>query len=456
MSINSTLIGNSLEERIHALFLSEIEGERFWAKKACCKIFRRKGYYSKDRQAKIIFDVSIEIFLPDAEEYSLVVLVECKRYTHSVPVDDAEEFFAKAQQISGANVKCVIVSTNSFQSGTRAFSKSKGIGLLRFFDETNFKWELKRSPSGGARTAAAEAATLAEDGLAKEEFLSPLFDLYCQSTVRATNSLWDFVEDFFLDTTLTPVEIKKIANSRSRLASQVQFLEKDELESQAASALLDIGYLNGEVPLDQLCAREEARCGLKVLKGVKPSEGEIASVVLGRITFDPLEIHLFQQPNSVSSKARERFTLAHELSHHLLGHGRYLVREICNEEDLTQRPSIGFVGTDIARLEFQANYLAGCLLLPRANLIGDFRQLIRALNILNKGFGALFVDRQPCNLQSYEQVTTSLMQKYAVSRTVISIRLEALGLLIDARMNSFQTVHGALSSWGEEEHSFDH
>src|SRR4029077_19539670 len=46
-----------------------------------------------------------------------------------------------------------------------------------------------------------------------------------------------------------------------------------------------------------------------------------------------------------------------------------------------------------------------------------------------RGFGALYVDNQPCNLESYKLVASQLMRSYGVSRTVASIRLESLGLL---------------------------
>ncbi len=149
--MSTTRAGDSLERAIYDLFATEIEADRFFAKKTNCKLFRKKSYYSKDRGEKIIFDISIEVYLPGATDYSMLMLIECKRYTHAVPVDDAEEFFTKVQQVAAANAKAVIASTASFQSGTRAFAKSKGIGLLRYFDATNFKWELRRSPSAGAR-----------------------------------------------------------------------------------------------------------------------------------------------------------------------------------------------------------------------------------------------------------------------------------------------------------------
>jgi hypothetical protein len=53
----------------------------------------------------------------------------------------------------------------------------------------------------------------------------------------------------------------------------------------------------------------------------------------------------------------------------------------------------------------------------------------RSLDISDSGFGALYVDNQPCNRESYKLVTSQLMRSYGVPRTAASIRLESLGLL---------------------------
>ena len=123
MSTSKT--GEELEIAVFELFKSEIDAGRFFAKKKCCRIFRKKAYYSKDRESNIVFDVSIEISLPGAEEYSILVLIECKNYGHAVPVDDIEEFFTKTQQVGAANTKAIAISNNSFQSSTLNFAKSK-------------------------------------------------------------------------------------------------------------------------------------------------------------------------------------------------------------------------------------------------------------------------------------------------------------------------------------------
>lgn len=441
---NTTKVGDFLEERIYELFRIEIAADRFWAKKSYCKVFRKKGYYSKDRGADIVFDVSIEIFLPGATEYSSVVLIECKNYSHSVPIDDIEEFFSKVQQVAAANCKAVMASTASFQSGTRAFAKSKGVGLLRYFDPSDFKWELHRSPSATARSTPSDAAFFIADGLSRQDFRSQAFDLYLQSPARETNSLWDFVEDLVLDTSLTTTQVRRIANSRNRLVCQVPYLEKNELEGKSATILSQIGYSSGEVSLEEICLREKKRNKLNVITIAAPIEAGYSTPILGSIVFDPLEIRLY--PQSIPNRGRDRFTLAHELAHHLLKHGQYLTRELCDEDDFALNRQTVADSSAIVRMEYQANYFAACLLMPRTNITKDFGRLVRKLEITDKGFGPLYVDNQPHNLQNYEQITSQLMKQYGVSQAAIAIRLQSLGLLRDDRtINELRSIQNILA-----------
>lgn len=425
--------GNDLEEKIYQLLLAEIDADRFWAKKQNCKIFSKKGYFSKDRGTEIIFDISIEVYLPGAHEYSSVVLIECKNYGNNVPVDDVEEFFAKVQQVAAANAKAVIASTASFQSGAREFAKSKGIGLIRYFSSSNFKWELKRSPSASAPTSTAEEAMRVRDALAQENFSSGIFDLYLHSSRRETNSLWDFFEDLLLGSALSPEQVRSVSNPRSKLKNHVPFYESHELEEIGARTLATIGYTDGEVNLDLLCSYESERSGLLV-QTVPESDIDASQPILGRITFDPLLIQIYS--SNSSHKGRDRFTLAHELAHYYLDHGRYLVRESCDDNDFVLNRSTDLDGSAIARMEFQANYLAASLLMPRTHISSDFHHLLRSLQITNKGFGPLYIDNQPCNVSNFHLITDRLMQKYGVSRAAVKIRLESMGLLRDARNSS--------------------
>ncbi|MFZ6657913.1 ImmA/IrrE family metallo-endopeptidase [Undibacterium sp. TJN19] len=429
--INTTFVGDELESRICSFFEAEISADRFWARRECCKVFRKKGYFSKDRGTNIIFDLSIEVFLPGEDKFSLLFLVECKNYTHSVPVDDAEEFFAKVQQVAAANAKAVIASNASFQSGTRAFAKSKGMGLLRHFDSSNFKWELHRSPSTNASLYSHKQIDI-EDGLSRQDFQSGTFDFYLQSASNITNCVWEFFDNLASDTALNVNYLKRALNTPNKLANEVPFVAQDELESLSYKVLQGIGYRLGEVSLEDICRQESELNGLTVHNTQAMCVKEDGRHILGTIRFSPLEIYIYSE--SVPNRGRERFTLAHELAHHFLQHSRFLSGEICEDADFSltrEKLSIGI--PEIIRMEFQANYFAACLLMPKNIFVNDFLGLIDSLNIKNKGFGSLYVDNQLCNIQNYDRILIELMLQYGVSRQAAAIRLNSLGLLNDVR-----------------------
>jgi hypothetical protein len=211
----------------------------------------------------------------------------------------------------------------------------------------------------------------------------------------------------------------------------VPFKEKGDLEVLADETLEAISYDFGPVSLDAICKREAHRAGLLIETTAPPPPLNSAKPPLGRIQFAPLRIQLFTYPQR--HLGRDRFTLAHELAHHLLGHGNFIRREYCDESDFVLSRPRNYDTTDIARLEYQANYFAASLLMPRKNFLTDTWRRLAALDVRDKGFGPLYVDNQKCNLENYFAVTSHLMDRYKVSRTSSAIRLQSLGLIRDAR-----------------------
>lgn len=101
------------------------------------RIRKKPRYYSKDRDAEIEFDVSVEKYLgnPDENENmrpSIIVIIECKDYSSNIPVDDVEEFHAKLQQVGADNTKGMMITQNGcFQKSALNYAGSKGIALAR-------------------------------------------------------------------------------------------------------------------------------------------------------------------------------------------------------------------------------------------------------------------------------------------------------------------------------------
>jgi Zn-dependent peptidase ImmA (M78 family) len=429
--MDTTNKGNKLEDDIYTLFSEMIAEGRFFAKSECCKIYKKKGYYSKDREKDIIFDVSIEITFPGQGTYSLLVLMECKNYDHRVPVDDVEELFAKSQQISPSNTKLIVVSTNSFQEGAFKFARSKGMGLLRYFDPEGLDWVLTRSPSSMTPWNAAKTdSSIAFQGLHVQDYVSRYFDCYSFAGDVYTNSLNQFLSrlvrfdaDEILAESLADIERGFQPNRRL-----VPYKESQEIEALCRETLQNANYTSGPVPLDQICEFFSNDRRLEVRQG-----SSLATGVLGVISFDPLVIEIDQA--QTGNVQRTRFTLAHELGHLLLGHRTYMKREACHESDVDLEEPRMIDIKDIVRMEWQANYFASCLLLPTDRLVKSFLLGAARHSLADRGHGLLYLDRQRCNVSAYYAVTEPIMTEFNVSRSVVKIRLKQLGLLHESETN---------------------
>jgi len=415
--------GKKFEILIYNYFLEEINNGRFLTTPELVKIYRKKGYYSRDRQKEIIFDVSLEIFLPGQSNYSILIIIECKDYNHSVPVDDVEEFFSKLQQVSGANVKGVVASTNSFQSGVFTFSKSKGIGLLRYLENAEYKWVLNRSPSTMISLKYSQDNwSEAWHCLSEETSMSKIFDAHCYSDGIYTNSIQYFLYNFILSnlpenlidnlrTHLTPLEINQYL---------VPFKDKMTIESQCMSLLHNIDYSGGIVSLEKIY-KPIQELAVSIRK-CRPDN------ILGKITFRPIEIVIYTDP---ISRKRQRFTLAHELGHYFLNHSEFMNGEYCEEEDFNfdDFPSIGI--KDIIRMEWQSNYFASCILLPKKYFLEEFIKLSIKYDVKDRGYGFLFLDNQQVNISTFMAISDELKKYFDVSRIAVKFRLKQLGLLND-------------------------
>lgn len=422
--MNTVSKGDKLELAIFESFSDDITNGRFLAQKECCKIFTKKGYYSKDREKDIIFDVSIEIYLPGQETYSMLVLIECKNYKHKVPVDDVEEFYAKTQQISGANIKAIVASTNSYQDGAFKFSRSKGIGLLRYFSAENREWILTRSPSTivGRSLRETQHATVSQ-GLVVQEFKSKGFDFYFYSGCSFTNSTHLFFSELLLSN-LAETEkdaLNSISTDGYTPYPSVEYMDLSVIEQKSFEVLDSINYFDGPVSKEKLVELVAKEYGLSLTFNVELPDG-----VLGNIDFEKSVVNIdnFQ----CESEARARFTLAHELGHFFLNHALFMVGESCYESHLSDECE-GISLTDIMRMEWQANQFASCLLLPKKAFIKSFLEQAKIRGIANRGFGPLFVDGQSCNIAALNLLTSSLMKIFGVSKTVVIIRLKQLGIM---------------------------
>ncbi|HSK73384.1 MAG TPA: restriction endonuclease [Pyrinomonadaceae bacterium] len=138
--INTTKKGNDFEARVYKVIETELKTGKLGLIPECAQLFAKKPYYSRDRNANIVVDLSIEVTIPGKDTYSFLWVLECKDYAGKIPIDDLEEFHAKVQQIAGDNVKATFVTNAAFSKSGLNYAKANGIGLIRLLPENQVEW----------------------------------------------------------------------------------------------------------------------------------------------------------------------------------------------------------------------------------------------------------------------------------------------------------------------------
>lgn len=431
--MDTTAKGDELEVAIFEIIREKIESDRFFARSECCTVYRQKAYFSKDRGADIVFDVAIEIRNPGESEFSILYLIECKNYSRPVPIGDIESFFAKVNQVGGARTKAVVSSSNGFQESALKFSRSQGIGLIRYVGSGKMKWVLQRSPSAWSAptTITSHDPSKITCGIVDPNFTSRCFDWYCLAPSKATNSIDHFFASLAAHNASDDISdlLAKVASSTRSTSPVVPFLEKDRIEAVASDAHRQIDYTNGKIDLDSVCRWQKKQRKLEYHVSKHVVYTASGGRLLGTFSAEPLSISIYQ----AQSPERQRFTLAHELGHLLLGHSDYLLSEDTEDDDLERSEAAYFGIKDVQRLEWQANYFAACLLMPKDTFSRRFIFKANQLGLRDRGFGPLYVDEQRTNLKNFYALTHDLMARFNVSRESARLRLIELGLLNDAR-----------------------
>jgi hypothetical protein len=143
-AMSTTAKGDAFEKLVFTAIKRELENGRLGLSPSACQIYRKKGYYSKERDADIIVDISIEITRPGATTFSMLWVCECKDYSGSVPVNDVEEFNDKLRQIGGKSVKGVIaIGRGGLQRGAFNIARANKIGVVRILPEQQVKWVME-------------------------------------------------------------------------------------------------------------------------------------------------------------------------------------------------------------------------------------------------------------------------------------------------------------------------
>lgn len=415
--MNSTLKGDELEDAFYQYLLSEQRrGELVYGLHSPenCKIYKKKRYYCREREADVEFDIVVEVYRPSSPNPSLCVVFECKNYAGDIPETCVTDFSDKLSRIFKHAVKGVLVVSSRLQSGAEKVARSRSMGIAKY-DKAGLEVVVERS----GRYYLEDRFVKSQIFRNRDNTKSLKFSAYHDGNFFGT--IGQFLRS--LEPGLS--NNNEVGSGNARVS--VPYLSAEHIKRTATETLEKIGYRSGPVDLGMICSR--LSINLHYSKHMLENEDGIQ--ILGSANFD----HNTIQINAHTNSKRERFTLGHEIGHFCLKHQQYLRSETIVEKDLLldSEPHNPF---NYERLEYQANAFSSELLLPDEVFRTATNEGRTKLGIKNKGFGDIFVDDQPCNFLPYDELLTSLSQYFDVSKQAIEIKLNRMGILFDDRVKS--------------------
>lgn len=389
--MNTVLKGDKFEQNSYSLIKNAIEKDEFGISPKHSKVFLKKGYFSPLRNGDIIFDLSIEIWLPNAEKYSILYLIECKDYTNKkIPVDDVEEFITKINGVAGLGhcVKGVFISNNSFQSGAIEIAKRTGLMLIEVTSENELAIKLHRAERINTETDESDKEI--------ESFLFSVFDLNKVSGLKKlsrkaieeiANNLHDEIDKRTLQQTLG-IQFEKTTNF---------FKEKYKLNFEFEKSI----YLNS------------------------------TKNILGY--FD-IANNTICVDCSIVNTDRFAFLFAHEIGHFVLHRELKLNQQVY---DKFQDSEYDFMSNKYLLnnyknwIEWQANEFASAFVMPNNSFYTRLFAIQKHLGISRAGH--IYLDDQPINRQDFGKITTYLVEHFKTTYTSVIYKLESLELITHNR-----------------------
>jgi Zn-dependent peptidase ImmA (M78 family) len=393
MSLNTTQIGNEFEEKVTEVFKNFLRDGSLGVDPLYAKVFTKPKYYSRDREADITFDLSIEIWPKGAERCAFMFLIECKKYSHNVPVNDVEEFYAKIGQVTGTAVKGVLVTNKGFQQSAFQIAKTKGMMLVLY------------NPTSEA------------DVLLHKRMLDQTRIMYGgdNSLNSEVDSLVRKVEDGILKAFLdSEFKLDKLTKEGIRLIAEAELnkINPNILGSVPPRAL----------SFQRLEKYVQESLGAKLLW--LPSDAQ----QLGG--YDCAQNIFYLNPK-LKSTNRHLFVLAHEVGHYVL-HRNLRIDQV--SYDSFSDPEYNFrtnkyeLNNPKHWIEWQANCFASALVVPAVPLVV---RLYIYQEELGTRRGKLYVDDQYVNVQTYRELIKKLAYFFDVSRTTVVYKLKDMDCIIN-------------------------
>ncbi len=396
--MNTTKIGDQLENKAIEIIERLIEEKRIGVLKECIKIFKKKKYPSTlIGRGAVEFDLTVEVWAPNAPKYSMIYIVECKNYKNRLPITQVKKFYSDITETHGVNAKGIIISTSPLQKGALEFADSKGIMIIEGESKDNFKITLYRNSNR-------KIFPFIEDKINSELLTEGVVQIGKVIESQIANALLESKNTNISTlskvsiTNLAKLELDKIDKS---ILENAYGLDKDKL----------INYLRTEYDV--------------AVTYFNPNQNNYLGVC--KIAENEIGIN-----KSIVNTKREMFVLAHEFGHYLL-HNNIKINQIIL--DSFSDPEFNFsTGTHSLKnaknwIEWQANYFSISLLVPQSSIMARQWRYMITRNIPK---GKYILNDSIQTQKIFKDIVTYLSQIFNVSKTSIIYRMKEFKLVEEA------------------------
>lgn len=396
--LNTVEIGDNFEKQSLELIKKVIEEGQLGISDHL-KIYTKKKYYSKTREDYIVFDLTIEVWPPNADRYVLIYFIECKSYTSNVPVNKVEDFHSKITQVGGVNVKGIFITNTPLQKGGFNLAKNLGIMVIEVGINNAYKIMLHKTNRSLAENNIPIIINTIDEKLLNND-VKPLEKFVDKTILNLLNESIDIdnigidklskerIEEF---ADIEVVKIKSFNNLSSHAISYKSL--KNYIENEYT---LEVRYLSADSELLGLCDLENNYIGIN---------------------------------KTIVETNRSLFILAHEFGHFMLhqdlsiGQSRYN-----NYQDAEYNFKSGKFDLTNPKnwLEWQANYFASSLTLPKPKLLA---RLYMCQDLHSKSRGKILLDDDSHNTYVFYDIVRKLAYYFNVTQNSIIYRLKEMNLI---------------------------
>lgn len=392
--MNTVKKGNLFEVKSLEIIKKVIENGDLGLISDLTKIQTKVKYPCRNRKGSVEFDLTIEVWPPNAKRYSMIYFIECKDYKTRIPIEKVKKFYADIIEVAGLNAKPIFIANSQFQEGAFDYAETMGMMLIQAESSNNYQI---------------------------------IFHKRNENIEKKIPLLKESINNLFLDIGVISVEKiidQQIFNLLTVSANEVGYgidkLSKEDIEEIANEELNKINpiYLVNANGLDA-----------KIIETYLSQEYGIEIIFIKNYDFlgacDIQNKKIFIRKSLVGS-SRYLFILCHEFGHFIL-HQKLQINQInydnFSDSEYNFKADKHLLENPRQWIEWQANYFSISLLLPKTSVLAKLWQYQ-----LRKGLpqSPLFFDEQYQNWKNFQEFVGKLSRHFEVSKTSIIYRFKEL------------------------------